>query len=93
MYVVDSASETETTHIDISPSIPTFYNEQMNSGKDKEEIDKLFLEVDWITEELQNKVLTYDPQKKDIVIDSASEVKVKFCKNAAGYCQSRLMYS
>ena len=52
MDEADSISEPEATSINVSPNISISYIEWMNSGKYKEEIEKFFLEADWITEEL-----------------------------------------
>ena len=50
----------ETSSIDPSPSVPTLYNEWLNSGKDKD------------TEELLDQIMTYSPQKREIDVDSVN---------------------
>ena len=69
--------EEETSIIATSPIIPIFYDEWLNSGKDKDEIKNFFLQTDWITKELVDQTMIYAPQNKEIDIDSVTFSTIK----------------
>ena len=63
--------------INISTSIPEFYQERITSGKSESEIDNFFCSIDWITNELMDQIYTYVPQLVDITTDKIRLSSIK----------------